>query len=89
MLRDLGCTPDALPTRVVKAELWRIKPGAPTSVPRIQAPVQTKKKKTRRGGGRGFFGFLWGEQGDGREAVTVSCLALGELRTTPSIMNIL
>jgi hypothetical protein len=54
----------------------------------FKCPFKTKKKKPRRGG-RGFFGFLWGEQCDGREAVTGSYIALGELRTTPSIMNIL
>jgi hypothetical protein len=49
-------------------------------------PAQIMKKPRR--GGRGFFGSS-GEQRDGREAVTSSGIALGELRTTPSIMNIL
>ena len=51
--------------------------------------ARSNEKEEAPTGGTGLLRFLWEEQGDGREAVTGSCLALGELRTTPSIMNIL
>jgi hypothetical protein len=53
----------------------------------IQVPAQPKKKKPRRGDGASSVPL--GEQCDGREAVTASCITLGKLRTNPSIMNIL
>jgi hypothetical protein len=53
---------------------------------RLQPPCPDNEEAPT--GGRGFFGSS-GEQRDGREAVTSSGIALGELRTTPSIMNIL
>jgi hypothetical protein len=53
----------------------------------IRLHVQLKRRSPD--GGVGASSVPLGEQGDGREAVTGPCIALGELRTTPSIMNIL